>query len=469
MVFSRREFLRKAAYVAAGFAGLARHVSGQEAPQPYLSDDDFYGTLIPDPGRVLDLPAGFQYRVLSRTGDFMDDGFRTPGAPDGMGAFAGPPGKAIVVRNHELTADRTFSGPFGVQNELFSRLDRSRVHDAGKNLRPHLGGTTTFVYDFAKRRVDRQFLSLAGTARNCAGGPTPWKSWITCEETVEKAGEFTEKDHGYNFEVPATHRPALADPVALTAMGRFNHEAVAVDPRTGIVYQTEDRDDGLISRFIPNEYGKLASGGRLQILSLRDRKSADTRNWPESIQPRIPTGEPMAVRWLDIDAIDSPCDDLRIRGFDKGAARFARGEGMWYGNGEIYFACTNGGIAKRGQIFRYRPSAEEATEKEEANPGQLELYLEPNSIGILEHCDNLTIAPWGDLIVCEDGPGNNYLRGITPAGRRYTLAHNSYYGKMEFCGVCFAPNHPTLFVNIQTPGLTLAVTGPWLGSRLGKF
>ena len=134
---------------------------------------------------------------------------------------------------------------------------------------------------------------------------------------------------------------------------------------------------------------------------------------------------------------------------------------MWYGNNRIYFACTSGGIAKSGQIFIYEPSPYEGTSKEEEQPGKLMLFLEPNNSRLLEYGDNLTVAPWGDVVLCEDGARDQYLRGITPTGKIYTLARSSYVGNSEMCGVCFAPNHETLFVNIQRPGITLAITGPW--------
>lgn len=458
---SRRDFLKNSTYVTVGFFGLRHFLTPSAAGQSYFSEVPGYGPLLNDPQRILDLPQGFSYTILSRTGDFMNDGLRIPGAPDGMAAFSGPGDQTIIVRNHELSPDGTYLGPFGLENELFDKIDRSKVYDPGTEGMPALGGTTTILYDSNKRQVTGQFLSLAGTVRNCAGGPTPWGTWITCEETTLKTGDSLAKDHGFNFEVPATSNRYLADPVPLVQMGRFNHEAVAVDPNSGIVFQTEDVGDGLIYRYIPNEQGKLIKGGRLQALAVKSHSSLDTRNWPTVESPPVPPRKPMDVQWIDLDDVLSPNNDLRYQGNDKGAARFANTEGMWYGNGAIYFASTNGGANLTGQIWRYTPSLYEGTKEEVEHPGQLELYLEPNDSELLEYCDNLTVAPWGDLIICEDGSGDQYLRGITPEGKIYTFAHNNYSGDSEFCGVCFAPNHPTLFVNIQKPGITLAITGPW--------
>jgi uncharacterized protein len=471
MVTSRRKFLATASAVTLGFHGL-RSVIAAGHNALTSGTQAGYGELLPDPHKILDLPAGFTFRVFSRTGERMDDGLRVPGSHDGMAAFSGPAGKTILVRNHELTPGDRGGSPFGEDNELLSRLGPSKLYDFGKGVVPGLGGTTTLVYDTSSRKLERQHLSLAGTIRNCAGGPTPWGSWITCEETVMRAGEHggLEKDHGYNFEVPAS-ATGLVDPVPLTAMGRFNHEAVAVDPRSGIVYQTEDRPDGLLYRYIPKVPGNLAAGGGLQALAIADAPSADTRNWPAeqvtaSTSPGFttpkgfPIGQPMAVRWIDMEQIDSPADDLRYRGHTAGAARFARGEGMWYGRDAIYFACTNGGRKQKGQVFRYIPSPFEGTPRADETPGTLELFVEPNDTRLVENADNLTVAPWGDLILAEDGGDRKRLIGVTADGHLYQLALNAF-NSSEFAGVTFAPDGSTLFVNIQNPGWTIAITGPW--------
>ena len=238
-------------------------------------------------------------------------------------------------------------------------------------------------------------------------------------------------------------------------------------PRSGVVYQTEDRDDSLLYRFIPTRKGQLAVGGRLQALRVLAQKGADTRNWQAQRGERMPLGRVMPVTWVDLDNITAPADDLRVRGFEeKGAARFARGEGIWCDGKAVYFACTSGGSQQKGQIWRYIPSPDEGTVRERRRPATLELFAEPEDSNLLENCDNLTVAPWGDLIVCEDsiacedGTKEEYLIGITPEGQLYRFARNAY-NPSELAGATFSPDGSILFVNIQDPGITLAITGPW--------
>lgn len=448
--------------MATGFLGLKRLATAADGAGIRAASG--YGLLRNDPAGVLALPEGFSYRIISVVGSKMDDGFRVPAAHDGMGAFAGPDGRTILVCNHELSAEHDDVSMFGPGLAGLRQVDATRLYDAGRGKRPMLGGTTTLVYDPRTGRAEREFMSLAGTDRNCAGGPTPWNSWITCEETSVRADSVFEKDHGYNFEVPASMDVGLVDPVPLVAMGRFRHEAVAVDTASGVIYQTEDMGDGLIYRYLPKVPGNPAAGGRLQALRIRERPSADTRNWRNpltgAVDERFPRGERWAVDWVDLDHPESPEDDLRYRGFAAGAARFARGEGMWYGNGEVYFACTNGGEKQAGQVFRYIPSAVEGTVDEARDPGWLDLFIEPNDTDLMENCDNLTVAPWGDLFICEDRGSDCHVRGVTPEGELFTFARNEL-NDSEFAGACFSPDGSTLFVNIQWPGMTVAIRGPW--------
>lgn len=476
---SRRYFLQRGAAFSLGFVGLHAYLSGRRAFAEGEARPEFgYGPLVRDPASVLDLPEGFSYTIISRRGEPMSDGLVVPGQPDGMASFPGPGGTTILICNHELEASWVKRGPFGESNELLGKVDQRKLYDAGGGKRPSLGGTTTLVYDTKRRALVRQWMSLAGTNRNCAGGPTPWGSWLTCEEDVVNRGEDgAEQSHGYVFEVPTSSEPLLFDAHPILPMGRFMHEAVCIDPRTGIVYMTEDRGDGLIYRYVPKQPGRLHLGGRLQALVVRDRKSCETSNQgakdakqsvPEAMASTITPGEKLAVRWMDLEEIDAPKDDLRHRGFASGAARFARGEGMWWGHDSAYFAATTGGRAEKGQLWKYVPSASEGTDGEEQDPGVLELFLEPDDGHMVENADNITVSPWGDLVVCEDGVGEgvepgNRLLGVTPAGKVYVLARNAK-SDSEFAGVNFSPDGSTMFVNIQGDGLTLAVTGAWRAS-----
>jgi secreted PhoX family phosphatase len=434
---SRRRFLGAtgSAFAALLASGCVIRDTRFGAPQ-----DPSYGPLLPDPAGVLDLPQGFSYRVLSRLGDAMDDGGKVPDYADGMGCFALPGGRLALVRNHELQVMQDAGGS--------PPLAYDYLVGSGKALP---GGTTTLVLDARTLDLRREFRSLAGTIRNCAGGTTPWGSWLTCEEDVTRAGvaqrggQTVEKDHGWVFEVPAAAE-GLVQPVPLKAMGRFNHEAAAVDPRSGMVYLTEDRDDGLFYRFIPRTRDQLVDGGRLQAMVIEGLP--DSRN--RTAQAFAPSTW-KKVRWVDIENPESPADDLRKQGATKGAAVFARGEGVHMGAGQVYFCCTSGGAARLGQIFRLRPAQDE-----------LQLFFESASIEQFNYGDNLTVAPNGHLVVCEDQYTenvNNHLRGISPAGVAYPLGR--LRTQTELAGACFSPDGKVMFVNVFSPTQTLAITGPW--------
>jgi hypothetical protein len=452
MPLSRRHFLRSTAATSLAFSGLSTLAAAQERSeiQDYLNQVDGFGPLQADPAGLFDLPDGFSYDVISTAGDAMSDGLVVPGDLDGMACFQRADGRIVLVRNHELRAHETAKSPYGADAAGLALIDRERVHDWADRDTPHLGGTTHIVLDPQTLAVEAQFLSLAGTENNCAGGPTPWGSWLTCEETERNAGDGAHVEHGYVFEVPHD-ATGLVDPVPLKAMGRFRHEAVAVDPATSIAYQTEDRYDlCLFYRFIPRVAQRYAEGGRLQALAVRGQPGLDLRNWTQS---RIRPGEWMDVEWVDLDDVEAPEADLALRGFTAGAAQFTRGEGIWWGEDECYFACTDGGPERLGQIWRYQP---------DENGGRLQLFFESHDGAVMENCDNLCVAPWGDLIVVEDGDADQYIRGVTPAGEVYTIGRNAHPENSEICGPCFSPDGSTLFFNVQRgPGRTFAVRGPW--------
>jgi len=467
---SRRNFIRNTSLVSLGFIGLNNYAANAAmdlfaGTEPGVG----FGPLFYKEGDPLSLPKGFMARIISNKGDLMNDGLLMPGMYDGMGSFSHA-GKTILIRNHENSPGADLLGPFGKDNELLHKINKSKIYDFGKGEDTCVGGTTTLVYNEKTQQVESQYLSLIGTVRNCAGGITPWKSWITCEESslkTGKEGSSLEKDHGFNFEVPATDKIGIADPHPIKAMGRFTHEAVAVQPKTGIVYQTEDEGDSLFYRYLPNAYGKLQNGGKLQCLAISAWESADTRNYETLTTERFPEKKSFEVKWIDLDDVEAPDSDLRLRGFKLGAARFSRGEGIWYGKNELFFACTDGGKNRKGQIFKYTPSKFEGQPGEKDAPAKLELFLEPNDIETFQNCDNLTIAPWGDVIICEDKKDPRIV-GITPQGKTYVIAKNIGYRSSEFAGPVFSPSGNTLFINIQSPGLTLAITGPWKNIESSK-
>lgn len=455
MIAARRDFL-----IGAGAASVAFAMAGA----PNLARSEVPAAeLVHDPARILDLPRGFSYRVISHAGDAMGDGLITPDRPDGMTSFALDANRHLLLRNHENGDEHGGRSAFGPTVPL---VFADRIYDHDANGVPLPGGVTGLIWNQAEARVEKSWLALAGTIINCSGGPTPWGSWISCEETVVRRGENAGRDHGFNFEIPMRAR-SLVDPVPLKAMGRFRHEGVAVNPNNGIVYQTEDRKDGLFSRFIPNLPGELAKGGRLQALAVRGEPGRDTRNWisllPALSSERFQARKPVIIDWIDLDDVQSPEDDLRQRGAEAGAAIFARGEGVWFGRGEVFFTCTIGGANECGQIWRYRPSRHEGRSQEAEWPATLTLWSEAGDATMIDRCDNITVHPSGALIICEDGAQENYVRVLTHAGVWRRVARNAHPAGGELTGACFTPDGSTMFVNLQDAGITAAITGPWAG------
>ena len=256
-------------------------------------------------------------------------------------------------------------------------------------------------------------LSLSGTTVNCAGGITPWNSWITCEET--NVGR--RRPAGSSSTATAsTCRPAPTASVAAVAipeMGRFSHEAVTVDPTTHIVYETEDNSGGGgtsgFYRFIPNVKGDLTQGGRLQMLAIVGNFQYDARN-------NQTVGAPLPVTWVDIANPNPPGTSATAvfnQGRALGGARFRRLEGCWWGNGAVYFADTSGGQAGFGTIWEFRP---------DGDGGTLTLIFESANTTELDFPDNLAVSPQGSLLLCEDGGGEQYMRGVTLDGRIFDFA-----------------------------------------------
>jgi secreted PhoX family phosphatase len=467
----RRHFLRGAIGAAAALPALQAlglvAVSGRVLA---AQGSGGYGPLVPAPdlrdGALrIALPEGFQYRSFSVAGEMMSDGNRVPLAHDGMAVYNMPDGKYRLVRNHE---DRN------APNAGSTAID-GNAYDPRAG-----GGTTTLVVNPFTRELERDFVSLNGTIVNCAGGVTPWGSWITCEETNAGVPQGWARQHGYCFEVPAS-ADGTVPALALPDMGRFSHEALAVDPATGILYETEDAGSSSgFYRFIPNTPRVMANGGRLEMLKIQSVSNYNTITGQT-------VGTALPVEWVPIANPDPPgqaSNAVYSQGAALGAARFARLEGCWYGSGAVYFDATSGGNAGSGQIWEFRP---------EGDGGWLTLIFESAGPAQLDSPDNLAVSPNGALVLCEDGDDDQYVRGLTLDGQIFDFALNLQTGH-EWAGATFAVAEPrwndqrirggnralggrsdrvTLFVNRQgatggtnppaagQEGMTFAIWGPW--------
>ena len=421
-----------------------------------------YGPLFPVASKntgetLLSLPKGFEYTAIGKVGKTMSDGRPTPSAHDGMATFL--VGKELrVVRNHEVGGTRLPVAGSGIGS--------SNHYDEGAG-----GGTTTLVIDPKTRQIVKDFVSLSGTLINCAGGPTPWGSWISCEETTlgqtvrtdakgKKSGGYS-KPHGYCFEVPASANTNLP-PVPLKAMGRFTHEAISVDPLSGVVYLTEDYGPCGFYRFLPNRSKRFADGGVLQMLKIKSKDNYDTRKNQK-------VGEVMEAEWVTItrpDPEEADVDPSAVfkEGASKGGATFSRLEGCTIDQkGRAYFDSTNGGNNGGGQIWVYEPVNRDS--------GRLILAYESPDRSFLDMPDNICFDPKSaNLFICEDsdyvddgGTSENYVRILTPEGKISNFACNiaPNFTKSEFAGSRFSPDGQTLFVNIQALGVTCAIWGPW--------
>lgn len=339
--------------------------------------------------------------------------------PDGMACFGGRDGNWQLLRNHELSRSASQGAyPRGQPDFAYRKYAN--------------GGVSRLVIDPNTLRVLSSNMVLTGTLRNCAGGATPW-GWISCEET-------TEPEHGYSFLCSA-EAAQLSPPRRIAAYGRFRHEAVALDPQTYRAYLTEDDPMGCLYRFTPSHRARPFEG-KLEALRVVGQPQFDTAS-------RMDPSKPCLVDWVPIDDPDAKLAPLNQQARGQGAAPFARAEGAWMDGDGVVFTATTGGKEGRGQIFRLA-----------LGPDALSLVAEAQGESMFNGPDNITVAPWGDFLVAEDGPGPQHVHGVRRDGSVYPILRNDL-SSSELAGVCFSPDGKVLFVNVQVDGLTVAVRGPW--------
>ncbi|MEU5974156.1 alkaline phosphatase PhoX [Streptomyces sp. NPDC047315] len=382
----RRNFLRGAVIGASATAFGGSLWRGAALADPAQPGPGPYGALRPADTNGIQLPNGFTSRVVARSGQRVGPSSYTwHGAPDGGACFADGTGW-IYVSNAELS---TGGGAGAVR---FSS-----------------SGAITDAYGI-----------LSNTRRNCAGGATPWNTWLSCEEV----------GRGYVFE---TDPWGVKAAVRRDAMGRFVHEAAAADPVRKTIYLTEDESNGCLYRFTPTTWGDL-SAGKLQVLVAGSATSG-------------------SYRWADVpDPDGSP---TATRSQVSGAKKFSSGEGCHYADDKVWF--TTKGDNRVWQLNLTSSTYELAYDDSLVTGGSAPLT------GV----DNVTAAASGDLFVAEDG-GNMEICVITPTGVIAPFLRINGQSSSEICGPAFTPNGSRLYFSSQrgttgssSDGITYEVTGPF--------
>ncbi len=417
-----------------------------------------YGPLVQDPNGVLSLPEGFAYKIVAESGvTKLESGQPTPDDPDGMAAFVRRGGNGtVLVNNHEIGGSEAFGVP-SIPELVYDPLAR--------------GGTTTIEVDRHGNRISER-VSLAGTHNNCAGGRTPWDTWLTCEETESSPSGSTIR-HGYVFEVDPYDDKANRSPKPIKVLGRYAHESCVVDPDEGRIYLTEDATapNGLLYRWTPPHHArplrkgslrKLADdAGKLEALRAFTRRGQLVPDLSVATEP----GTTYRVRWAGVPERDAATVSVRKQFADGQITRSRKLEGMWWGDDGFYFVAsfartTDGSAAEHdGQLWFLDP-VEDTLE--------LKLwfaYTPLDQDGDPDGPDNITVSPYGGVIIAEDGDGKNHLVGTTDSGEAFFFARNELPGDSEFTGPTFSRDKKTLFACVQSPGHVYAITGPFRKQR----